>query len=231
VRRRWKSTFIVSLVLALPCFGCGGGSSGSAGSSPSSGSPPAVTVASQVEYYAVNDGTNFWRSVPPFPNTTPTNPGGGTVHQTVNADGSVTVAIQSAPGYADCGFYLPVGLLGNLNSIKITTMPGSAAISLNLWFDIDGNGEYFTWTSNEYQGVGGDAYILGPQSSGNALTVNALSSFTSMNPGGGNYTLAQLISGAAAASGITSTTRIAIWVGIAVNNGSSTATINSLTIN
>jgi RHS repeat-associated protein len=60
----------------------------------------------------------------------------------------------------------------------------------------------------------------------NALTIDANSNFTSLTPGGGNYTLAQLKNGAVA--GITSTTQIAIWVGLATNGGSLSATINSI---
>jgi hypothetical protein len=146
-----------------------------------------------------------------------------------NPDGSITLTINSSPAYADCGFYIFFGMLGDLNSIKITTTSGSDPISVNIWFDKNTDGEFFTWNGTVYGGVAGDAYILGPQSSNNVLTVNTGSTFMSLNPGGSNYTLAQLIGGAA--SGITITTRIAIWVGISVNSGSSTATIQSFAMN
>jgi hypothetical protein len=222
MKSRYNTVFIVSLVLAFSFFGCRG-QQGSAGSP---GPSAAATVASQVDYYTINDGSQFIRSLVPF--SAPTG-SSGTALQINNSDGSVTLTTNNSPAYADCGFYVFVGMLGDLNSIKITTTSGSDPIGVNLWFDKDSNGEFFTWTGTAYGGLGGDAYILGPQSTNNVLSLNTGSAFTSLNPGGGNYTLAQLIGGAA--PGITITTRIAIWVGINVNSGSSTATIQSITIN
>ena len=234
MKNRCNMVFVVSLLLAFSFFGCRGqqgsaGSSGSAGAQGPTGSPGpsgAATVASLVDYYTINDGSQFIRSLVPF-----SVPAGssGTALQMDNSDGSVTLTINSSPAYADCGFYVFVGMLGDLNSIKITTTPGSSPIGVNIWFDKDINGEFFTWTGAVYGGVAGDAYILGPQSMSNVLSLNTGSIFTSLNPGGGSYTLAQLIGGAVL--GITITTRIAIWVGISVSSGSSTATIQSLTIN
>jgi len=234
MKKRCNRVFVVLLVLAVSFFGCSGqqgsaGSSGSAGAQGPAGSPGpsgAETVASLVDYYTINDGSQFIRSLVPF--SVPTG-SSGTALQMDNSDGSVTLTINNSPAYADCGFYIFVGMLGDLNSIKITTASGSDPIGVNIWFDKDSNGEFFTWTGTVYGGVAGDAYILGPQSTNNVLSLNTASIFTSLNPGGGSYTLAQLIGGAA--PGITITTRIAIWTGISVNSGSSTATIQSLTIN
>jgi len=222
MKSRCTMVFVLSFVLAFSFFGCSG-QQGPAGSRGPSG---AATVASQVDYYTINDGSQFIRSSVPFSAPTGST---GTAQQINNSDGSVTLTINNSPAYADCGFYVFVGMLGDLNSINITTTSGSDPIGVNIWFDKDSNGEFFTWTANVYGGVGGDAYILGPQSTNNVLSLNTGSTFTSLNPDGGNYTLAQLIGGAA--PGITITTRIAIWVGINVNSGSSTATIQSLTIN
>ncbi|HTP06284.1 MAG TPA: hypothetical protein VMM54_14150 [Nitrospirota bacterium] len=234
MKKRCNRVFVVLLVLAVSFFGCSGqqgsaGSSGSAGAQGPAGSPGpsgAATVASLVDYYTINDGSQFIRSLVPF--SVPTG-NSGTALQMDNSDGSVTLTINNSPAYADCGFYIFVGMLGDLNSIKITTTSGSDPIGVNIWFDKDSNGEFFTWTGTVYGSVAGDAYILGPQSTNNVLSLNTGSIFTSLNPGGGSYTLAQLIGGAA--PGITITTRIAIWTGISVNSGSSTATIQSLTIN
>ncbi len=219
---------VVSLILAFSFFGCRGhqGSAGLPGPAGPSGPSGAAMVSSRVDYYTINDGSQFIRSLVPF--SAPTG-SGGTALQTNDSGGSVTLSINNSPAYADCGFYVFVGMLGDLNSIKITTTAGSDPISVNIWFDKDSNGEFFNWTGTVYGGVGGDAYILGPQSTNNDFSLNTGSTFTSLNPGGGNYTLAQLIGGSA--PGITITTRIAIWVGISVNSGSSTATIQSLTIN
>ncbi len=234
MKTRYSMVYIASLLLAFSFFGCSGqqgsagspGPAGAQGPAGSQGPSGAATVASQVDYYTINNGSQFIRSLVPF--STPTGIS-GTALQTNNADGTVTLTINSSPAYADCGFYMFIGMLGDLNSIKITTTSGSSPISVNIWFDEDGNGEFFTWTGTVYGGVGKDAYILGPQSTSNVLNINTGSTFTSLNPGGGSYTLAQLISGTA--PGITITTRIAIWVGVSVSSGSSTATIQSLTIN
>lgn len=187
-----------------------------------------TTVASQVDYYTINNnnGATFTRSPVPF--SLPTGVAGA-VSQTINTDGSVTISIDSTSGYADCGFYLYAGTLGNLNGITITSAAGSDPVGVNIWFDKDNSGEYFTWTGDVYSNVAPDAYILGPSSTGNSLSVDAGSTFTSINPGGGNYTLAQLKSGAAA--GISGTTPIAIWVGINTSSGSLNATIQSISLN
>lgn len=228
MKNRCDTVFMVPLVLALSFFGCSGkqGSAGSSGPAGAQGPSGAATVASQVDYYTINDGSQFLRSLVPF--SVPTG-SSGTALQMDNSDGSVTLTINNSPAYADCGFYVFVGMLGDLNSIKITTASGSDPIGVNIWFDKDSNGEFFTWTGTVYGGVAGDAYILGPQSMSNVLSINTGSIFTSLNPGGGSYTLAQLIGGSV--PGITITTRIAIWAGINVSSGSSTATIQSLTIN
>jgi hypothetical protein len=222
MKSRCNMVLVLSLVLACSFFGC----TGQQGPAGSPGPSEAATVASQVDYYTINDGSQFIRSLVPFSEPTGSN---GTALQSNNSDGSVTLTINNSPAYADCGFYVFVGMLGDLNSIKITTTSVSDPIGVNIWFDKDSDGEFFNWTGTVYAGLGGDAYILGPQSTNNVLSINTGSTFTSLNPSGGNYTLAQLIGGAA--PGITITTRIAIWVGISVNSGSSTATIQSLTIN
>jgi len=183
----------------------------------------AATVASQVGYYTINNGTQFSRSSSP----TSMSVGNGTVSQTVNPDGSVTLNISNSPGYADDGFYLRVGKLGDFNGLQATTPTGSDPVSVNIWFDADNNGEYFVWSGGVLTSLGNDVYSLGPSSTQNALSVDANSNFY-LIPGGGTYTLAQLKSGAVA--GITSNTQIAIWVGFATGGGSLSATITSLQI-
>ncbi len=194
----------------------------------SSCSNPPGSSSSQLQasYYTINNGSQFIRSFVPFSTSTGSN---GIALQTSNPDGSVTLNINNSPAYADCGFYIIFGKLGDLNSVKITVAYGSDPIAINIWFDRNNDGEFFIWSNNVLVGLGGDAYILGPQSTNNFLSVNTGSTFTYLIPGGGDYTLAQLIG--SAASGITSTTVIAIWVGITVNSGSSTAIIKSVTIN
>ncbi len=181
-----------------------------------------VAAAQVVNYYSINDGTQFTRSLVPKSAIT----GNGTVSQMINADNSVTLTISNSPGYADCGFYFRAGTLGDFNGLQIATSAGSDPVSVNIWFDVDNNGEFFTWNGNVLSGLGNDAYILGPSSVQNVLNVDANSNFNSLIPGGGNYTLDQLKSGAVA--GITNATNIAIWVGIATDGGSLNATINAV---
>ncbi len=185
-------------------------------------------VASQVSYYCLNtsglNSANFTRSLTPMSVTV----GSASVSQSINQGGSVTLTINNAPGYADSGFYIYIGTLGSLAGLQVQASNGSGPFGANLWFDRDNNGDFFTWVNNVYQGTGSDAYILGPNSQNGALTINSNSQFTSLIPGGGNYTLAQLKSGAA--PGINSNTKIAIWVGISVNSGNQNATIQSLSV-
>jgi hypothetical protein len=177
-------------------------------------------------FYTLNfNNAPFTRSRTPMDVTA----GNSSASQSINQDGSVTLTINNSPGYADCGFYFYAGTLGNLNSIRIQASNNSGPFSVNLWFDRDNNGEVFAWNGNVYQGVGSDAYIPGPASQNGTTTVNLGSLFTSLIPGGGNYTLAQLKSGEA--SGINSSTKIALWFGISVGAGSQNATIQFISTN
>jgi hypothetical protein len=185
-----------------------------------------ATVGMQVSYYTLNfNNVPFTRSRTPMNVTV----GNSSASQSINEDGSMTLTINNSPGYADAGFYLYDGTLGNLNSIQIQASSNSGSFSVNLWFDRDNNGEVFVWNGNVYQGVGSDAYITGPASQNGTITVNSGSQFASLIPDGGNYTLAQLRSGAA--PGINNNTRIALWVGIAVGAGSQNATIQCVSTN
>jgi len=228
MNKRYNNLFVIFFLVVLSLFGCKG-DQGPAGPAGPQGPSGVATVASQVDYFTINTGAQFIRSLGTF--TAPTVPAGGTVMQTINADGSVTLAISNSLGYADCGFYSFVGMLGDLNSIKITTAAGSDPISLNLWFDTNNDTEFFSWTNDVLNiPISSDDYIDGPLSINDVYSINTgTPQFTSLHSNGKSYTLAQLIEGLA--SGITVTTRIAIWVGIEVNPGNKTATITSLTIN
>lgn len=170
-------------------------------------------LQNQITFYTENNGANFLRSSTPF---------SGTESQSANLDASVTMSITGATGYADSGFVIYDGTLGGLDNFSLT---GTGNYGVNLWFDNNADNEFFTWSGNTYTGVGSDSYILGPSSSGGNLTITDSSQFTSLNPGGGSYTLAQLKAGDAA--GITSATHIAIWAGVTVGSGGSqTATVS-----
>jgi len=184
------------------------------------------SLGDYVNYYTINDGTDpFTRSSTPMNLTS----GNFVCSQSVTANGMVQLNIANAPGYADCGFYIYAGQLKNLNSIIVQAAASSSQFGLNLYFDKDDNGEFFNWQGNALNNLGNDAYILGPSSQNGMLNVGVNSQFTSLNPGGGNYTLAQLKSGAA--SGINGNTPVAIWIGITAGSGGSlNSTISSITI-
>lgn len=172
-------------------------------------------LQSAITYYTGYTPT-FARSATPFTS--------GVTTQSDNPDGSVTMSVTGATGYADSGFVIYDGKLGDLNNFNLT---GSGDYGLNLWFDVDNDGEYFVWNSDVLTSPGADKYILGPSSNGGNISLTGSSQFTSMQPGGGNYTLAQLKAGDA--SDITSGTHIAIWVGVTVgSSGSETATVSLL---
>lgn len=186
--------------------------------------PVVRMVASFSPQYTLNFNTPFTRSPTPMSMTA----GNSNASQSLNQDGSVALTINNASGYADCGFYFYSGSIGNLNTVEIQASNNSGPFSVNIWFDRDNNGEFFVWNNNVYQGVGNDAYILGPASQNGTLTVNSGSMFYSLNPGSGDYTLGQLKSGAA--PGINSNTKIKLWVGFSVNSGSQSTTIQSISI-
>ncbi len=179
------------------------------------------TVQSMVAAYYSNTNPDFLRSATPM--SLPD--GTGTVSQTANLDGTATTALSGVPAYGDSAIGVDAGLLGNLNGILIQGT--GDAFGLNLWFDVDGNSEYFTWSGDTYTGVGGDKYILGPSSASGVLQVTDSTSFTSLNPGGGNYTLAQLKAGLAA--GIGASTPVRLWIGVCCN-GTKSATLQSIYI-
>lgn len=147
--------------------------------------------------------------------------GANTLSQTVNPDGSITLAITAAPGYEDDGFYFTVGQLASFNSLTVTVSAGSAGVSANLWLDAHNSGEFFAWTpAGVYTGLGGDQYFTSSSALvGTTLTIDSTTTF-------GGYTLAQLRAGSVA--GVNGSTMAAIWIGIAVNSGSQSATITGI---
>jgi len=176
------------------------------------------TVTREVPVYTTTFAPNpFTRSPAPVTLTT----GGNTVSQSINADGSITLTISNAPGYEDDGIYFFVGQLRDFNSLQVKAAAGSGPFSANLWLDSNNDGDFFAWSPpNVYAGLGGDQYLLGPNSTNNVLTIDQTTAF------GGSYTLAQLKSGALA--GVTGSTIAGIWVGFALNSGSQTTTITGI---
>ncbi len=171
----------------------------------------------QPTYYTKNDGTNFVRSTSPFES--------GVATQSINSDGSVTVSVNSAPGYADSGYVLYEGTLGNLPDFAVNGSGDN--FGLNLWFDTGNNNEYFAWdSSNVLTSLNGDTYGLSSGSQSGSLSVSNSTQFFMMSDGQ-NHSLSDLKNGYV--SGIDSNTKVAVWIGVDVASGGSTsATISSV---
>lgn len=198
------------------------------------------SLLDNVGYYTVNNGSSFCRYVSP----TSVPAGGGTASQARNSDGTVSLSISGAGGYADDGFYEQVGKLGDLTGYTVKATGDS--FGTNLWFDTNTgndslfNGTLFSWTQSTCAGggdtysAGGDTYSLGPSSmpggGGQSLTVDSSSSFAlTCNGSYQSVTLTQLQAGYC--SGIDSNTPVAVWVGITAGSGQSlTTTITSAQI-
>ena len=167
---------------------------------------------SMITYYTVNDGTDFLRSTKPFRS------GVATQNHRGNR---VKVSISNPTGYADSGVVVYSGKLAKLSSFTLT---GAGQFGMNLWFDVNSDGEYFTWNDNVYAGVGDDTYGLGPASVNGTLTVDDSSTFFMSTAPGGQPTLAQLKAGDGF-PGINGATHVAIWVGVSGTSTSISATI------
>lgn len=154
-----------------------------------------------VKYYTINDGTNFCRSAEPFET------GVATQKHTAN---SVTVSTTNESGYADSGFVAYDGRLGDLTdfALKGTGSP----FSVNLWFDADKDGQFFSWAGNTFLGAYGDTYGLGPASVDGVLTVNGDSAFYMMSAPYSSPTLDELKAGDF--PGIGPDTHVTLWIGV-----------------
>ena len=148
---------------------------------------PAVNLLNPA-YYTVNGTSGFCRYQTPQSSVAVP---GGTASQSNTADtGPLTVSINGATGYADNGFYSPVGTLGNLTGYTVSGT--GSQFATNLYLDTNKaddatNGAFFAWNGSSpdcYTGLGGDVYGLGPQSSstggGQSLTVNDSSQFSNL---------------------------------------------------
>jgi hypothetical protein len=194
-----------------------------------------VNLLNSVAYYSVNNGAP---SPPAFcrytaPQASVALSGGGTASQARNhaGRGPATLTVNGASGYADDGFFEPLGTLGQLAQYRINAK--GSTFGSNLWLDTNtandtsANGNFFTWSGDCLSSLDGDSYGLGPSSTGSGLvqseTVNGSSSFSlTCNAVYGPVTLAQLQGGFCA--GITASTPVAIWIGITVGSGGSLST-------
>lgn len=171
-----------------------------------------------ITYYTSNNGSSFSRSSTPYAS--------GLTTQTVNSDGSVTISVNNAPGYADSGIVLYEGTLGNLPDFTVNGTGDH--FGLNLWFDINNNNEYFAWDENNVlTSLDGDTYGLSTGSTNGVLTVNDTTQFFMMSDGQ-NHSLSDLKNGTV--SGITANTKVSIWIGVNTTSsgGSISSTITSI---
>ncbi|MDA8346585.1 MAG: S-layer homology domain-containing protein [Thermaerobacter sp.] len=188
---------------------------------PSASASSGPGVAGQVKYYNANYGGNFYRS----PSTIEASAYG--IEQSINPDGSIQLTAGPYSQYTDSGFSIYHGTLSDLKSLLVT---GSGPFRLNIWLDANNDGDFFDWSqtvsgSTYMTGLGNDVYLLGNSApTGGVLVVNGSTSFdlqgVSSPPGGKyTYTLAQLQAGDLSSIGVTSTTDVAVWIGI---NGTTT---------
>ncbi len=168
-----------------------------------------------VSYYTKNDGANFSRSTASFAT--------GVATQSSNSDGSISVNVNSASGYADSGFVLYEGTLGDLPNFTVNGTGDQ--YGLNLWLDTSNNNDFFAWSSNVLTSLDSDTYALGPSSSSGTDAITGSSNFYLMSDSQ-NHSLADLRSGSV--SGVSSSTKVAVWVGVNTTSGSTSATIQSI---
>lgn len=177
-----------------------------------------------ITYFTINDGVGFIRS--PMPQSLSVD-GGGTASQSLKSNGSVVLDINAAAGYADVGFYFAFGRLDDLESIVLGRASGSDDVRLNLYFDLDGDGQFFTWVDDVLDDVAPDKYATLSGMFPDQVAVNDSTFFNVV--GEGSHTLGDLKSGAV--SGIGANTIVGIWIGNSVTSGDYDAAAASLTVN
>lgn len=175
--------------------------------------PAAKALATGLTYYAFNE-IHFLRSATPF--------------DFINIDyhweqavlpsgGILTMLTPSRPGggEAQLGFGYTFGKLGDIASISIT---GTGSYYLGIYFDMNNDGQFFSWNGNTRAGLGGDtyglAYGLGRERTGSS-TITPSDSFDLILDGN-TYTIAQLQAGVSGGgvAGIDSNTIVGFWFGI-----------------
>ena len=189
---------------------------------------PASAAPAPVTYLNVNFGGNFYRSTGTIRLQSET----ASVYAAAkSAQVDFSASANSDPNETSSGFSsydigtVNVPLGGGMNSVSVSprtlTLSGSAHFAMNLWFDSDHDGEYFVWSHNQFTGLGGDVYALGPcQGSGNctehgSLTVDETTPLFLIpycTPGVNVATLATINAGGCTT--IPANTNVARWVGI-----------------
>ena len=130
----------------------------------------------------------------------------------------VTEAGADATGYADAGIVIGFDgslTLGQLQGVIVNLLPNAQGIapqttpSINLWIDSGNDGQFFSFTGDQFTGLNGDSYF--GAAAGN-IDQNTSFSFLGGSAGAGTFTLSQLQNGADA--GINGNTKVALWIGV-----------------
>src|SRR5206468_2786702 len=115
--------------------------------------------------------------------------------------------------------------LGSFNGTSVSprtlVLSGSAHFAMNLWFDSDHNGEYFVWDHNEYAGLGGDVYAIGPSGTGPVTIDQTTPLFLIPNCTTGVNVTTLAVINAGGCTSIPPNTHVARWVGVDIPGGSS----------
>lgn len=203
---------------------------GTTGATADSQSGSVVGQINSDGYYTVNDGTDFIRSKNP---QDVDGVDGGTVSQSPASRGAVELSIDGTETYSDCGFYIDVGPLDSIDSIDVGT-EGPDTVGLNLYFDVNEDGEYFEWergqgNSGTYTGTGDDEYMLGDVDGSGDFTVDDSTDFFDGSTSAGDTSLEELKDGAV--EGVDGETPVAVWVGITASNGGTlSATVDTVDV-
>lgn len=148
-------------------------------------------------------------------------PGGGSGPAKLSINGVTSGA------YADDGFYALIGTIGHLAGYTITA---TGPFGDNLWFDVNKDGEFFSWDSSGcLDGAGSptaDVFSFGPPSvsDGSGGYTLEVTGDTHFNVCGGTFTLSDLAAGTTC---IPADTPVALWVGIGTFLSSSSTSFNS----
>ena len=170
---------------------------------------PAFAKCISIAYYVINIPEAFLRS----PNPLARSGAGYSVGQTPSADSVLLSGSSTVTTEISSGFYFIYGTLSSLASlsIRVTEQAQDFPTALNLWFDVDGDGEFFIWdSSGRLLSLGNDNYGKGPHVAVGFLTVDGSTSFRMAI--GGTHTLAGL--GLGEVTGIGPDTLTAVWIGL-----------------
>jgi hypothetical protein len=99
--------------------------------------------------------------------------------QALAADG-VDLSVNPDNGYADSGVIVPLGTIANSGllasdgSLNLPDLKGSSNLQVNIYFDTNGDGKYFSFNSDGvYEGSDGDTYAITSGKAVPAATVSA----------------------------------------------------------